>query len=137
MRFGDAGCADEDRDAIGLFVVGVFGPDPEVAEVKAVVTPQHDDGIVGEPECVEAVDHSTDLGIDITGAGVVTVHQLARDFLVDRRGVVLVGDGKVVADFPAAFVGDLWRIFREVRVGCEWQLLRVKQIPILFWGGEW
>ncbi len=47
---GDAGCGDEQGDAVGLLVVGVLGPDAEVAEVETVIAPEDDDGVFREAE---------------------------------------------------------------------------------------
>ena len=59
----DAGSGEHEGDAISLFVVAVLGPGTVITEMPAVVTPQHDEGVFGEPELVEGVEDATYLGI--------------------------------------------------------------------------
>ena len=86
---GDAGGGDEEGDAVGLFVVGVLGPDAVVAEVVAVVAPEDDDGVLGEAGAVEFVEDPADLGVHVAEGGVVAVDELAGECL--RRGGDLRG----------------------------------------------
>ena len=46
IRLGHTGCGDQDWNTIGLLVIGMFGPDPEVAEMKAMIAPEDHDGII-------------------------------------------------------------------------------------------
>lgn len=64
----------------GDFVVGVFAPVAEFAEVEAVVAPKDDDGVVGEAESVEGVEKLADEGIDVAHAGIVSVDEGAGFF---------------------------------------------------------
>ena len=85
----------------------MFGPDPEVAEMKAVIAPEDHDGIVSQTESLKRVGHPPNLGVDVAGAGVVSVDEFAGQFVGDLRAVVLVGNREVVADFPAALLSHL------------------------------
>ena len=99
-RAGDTGRHDEDGDAVGLFVVRVFGPDAEIAKVPSVIAPQDDDGVLLEAQSLQRGGHATDLRIDVSRAGVVAVDQLPRQRLaylpVHRHGCVR-------GNFPARF----------------------------------
>jgi hypothetical protein len=48
----------------------VFGPDAEVAQVKSMISPYHDDGVAGQVEPIEFGDHFSDLGIHVAYAGI-------------------------------------------------------------------
>ncbi len=68
---------DDDKGGTeGFFEESVFSPDGVLAEVPAVVTPENDEGVVGEAELVEACDDFSNLGVGIGDAGGV----VAADF---------------------------------------------------------
>ena len=65
-----------------MFVVGMFRPNAEVAKVKTMIAPKHDDCVVRKFQTVELLDHFSDLGVDVADAGVVTMNQIAFQFVV-------------------------------------------------------
>lgn len=64
------------------------------AEVVAVVTPEDDDGVVGELETTQFIEHASHLGIDKRDAGIVGLQGLA----TVKFGEVVIGDGVVVGE---------------------------------------
>ena len=126
---GDTGCHDEDGDAVGLFVVRVFGPDAEIAKVPSVIAPQDDDGVLLEAQSLQRGGHATDLRIDVSRAGVVAVDQLPRQRLahlpVHRHGCVR-------GNFPRPFQGHRRGVLGKGFDGGHRQLGGIKQIPVFF-----
>ena len=86
---------DDERGAGALLEHGAFLPDAVVfAEVVAVIAPEDNDGVVGEREAVEFVEHASHLGIDERDAGIVSLEGFAAVQFVE----VVVGDGVVVGE---------------------------------------
>ncbi len=84
------GCArggDDQRDARGLLVIGVLAPHAVVAQVPAVVAPEHDDRVPGETSLVERVEHAAQLGVHVAHGGVVAMDELALLFGGERSGL--------------------------------------------------
>ena len=63
------------------FVIVGFGPESLFSEVKPVVAPEANDGVVGEVECFKFVYESSQQCINVADACVVTVSELI-DFLI-------------------------------------------------------
>ena len=122
VGLGDTRGADEDGDAVGLLIVGVLGPDAMISEVEAMISPEHDDGVPGESETIQFIDHFADLGIDEAGACIVAVDEL------------LGCCGSVGIDLTTALVGDLGRTCWMIFEGGHWKLLRIMHVPIFFGG---
>ena len=95
--------SDDERSASAFFEEGAFLPNAEMlAEVVAMVAPQDDDGVVGELQTVERIEHATDLRINEGNAGAVGLQGLAAGEFVEavvRRGIVVseCGDWDVAA----------------------------------------
>ena len=81
---GHAGCGDDKRQARGLFVVVVLAPPAVVAEVPAVIAPEHDDGVRREAEPVEFVEHLAKLCVHVTHRRVIAVDEHARLIVADQ-----------------------------------------------------
>ena len=85
--------ADDEWSAGALFEHGSFLPDAIVfTEVVAVVAPEDDDGVIGELETVEFIEHTAHLGIDKRDAGIVGLQGLAAVEFID----VVIWNGVVV-----------------------------------------
>ncbi len=130
-----AGRDDEQRDAVGLLVVGVFGPDAEIAEVKPVIAPEHHERIRREREPVEFVDHPADLRIHETYAGIVAVDELTLQ-RGRKFGVRVLRHRFVGRDFTAAFVRHLGRSSGELLKLRHRQRRGIVQIPVFFRRGK-
>ena len=83
---------------IGLFVVGVLRPDAEITEMKSMVTPKHDDGVVFEAQLLQSKQDLADLCIDVTDTGVIAVDELAGEVVVDGSGITFVGDREIISE---------------------------------------
>ena len=59
-RSGDARCHEDDRDTVGLLVIGMLGPRAVITEVPAMVAPEHNDRGFVEPEASGSGLHRTD-----------------------------------------------------------------------------
>jgi len=79
---GDLWADDDEGGVEGFFKEGVFSPDGVLAEVPAVVSPEDDDGVIGETEVAEFLDDLSDLGISIADAGGVVLADLGGEFWV-------------------------------------------------------
>ena len=62
-------------------------PKAMLAELPAVIAPEHDDRVVGETFFIESVKHFADLCIGVADAGIVAVAQCFREF--SRDGIIL------------------------------------------------
>src|SRR5215475_9069341 len=97
--------------------------------MEAMIGEEHYDGILGELQAIEFVNHLADLRVRIARARVISVPQL-HGLLTRERP--LFGDPAVSAQFWPVVERDLWSVPRR-SVGTEfWYLCAVIHIPILF-----
>ena len=94
----------------GVLEVGVLVPEAVVAEVVAVIAPQHDYGSLAQAEPLEFGHHAPHLRIGIAGGGVVGADQLER-LLVGNRA--LLGDIGVGAQLARIVQRDFRRALRR------------------------
>ena len=78
--------------------------------MPAVISPQDNDGILGQAQLLECACHFANLRIHIAGARIVAVDELAGEFFIN---LAIGWDWLECRDLPAALQGDFWRIFRE------------------------
>ena len=71
-----AGDTDDKRNFGGFLAEADFGPEVVFAQVKAVITPEHDDGIVGMGACFECIQNSPDHRVGVAGARKVPVQSV-------------------------------------------------------------
>ena len=118
---------DDQRGPRRLLVVRVLAPHPVVAEVPAVVAPEDDDRVVGEPEGVEFLEQPADLGVHETRRRVVAVHERALERL---RQVAAFGDTSVVAEFVAELRGERRRGLRRHAGISQRQRGWIMEVPV-------
>ena len=130
----DAWSADEERDAVGLLVVGVLCPDAVIAEMKAMVAPENNQSGISEYQSVELIDDLTDLSIDKAGAGIITLDQLAFQFRGESR--IVLRHGFVGSNLTTMLMRHLGRARRVFLQGGHRQLLRIVHVPVFLRGRE-
>ena len=99
-----------------------------VAELPAVVTPEHDDRVVGDTGLVEGVEHAADLRVGVTDAGVVAVAKPAGH--VSRQWVAR-RDVEVLVEFTVGVSGKRGRAGRQLVDRGPWDRGRIVEVPIL------
>ena len=87
---------DDQRHAQRLLEERFLAPQAAIAQMKAVIAHEHDDGVLPEVEPVERLQDEADVGIGERDAG-----EIGRDALRLRRGLG--------ADGPFGLQGDLWK----------------------------
>ena len=97
-----AGHRGDEETVGGLLVVGVLVPIAVIVEVPAVVTEEHDHGVVAKTLTVEFVEDLADVLVCIRGAGVVGADQFASLFARDGA----VADVAVAAEFARVGAGE-------------------------------
>ena len=107
----------------------MFAPHAVVAEVKAVIAPQDDDGVVGKLEAVEFVEHATDLRIRKTGGGIVAVNQFPGVFVRERA---LRGNIAILAKFAPAGRRISWGAGGRFAAFGKLEGFAVVEIPVTF-----
>ena len=98
--------------------------------MPTVITPQDNDGILGQAQFLECPCHFANLRIHIAGARIVAVDELAGEFFIN---LAIGRDRLECRDLAAALEGDFRRIFRERLVNRHRQLGRVVHVPIFLW----
>ena len=124
----DTRCDDDQRDARRLFVVGVLAPHAVIAEMPAVVAPQHDDRVLRQTGLVESRDHSPQLGIHIADGGVVAVDQGTLRVVGNRP---VGGHVLVVPQLTAELWSVAGSLLRRFAQRGERELGSVIHVPIL------
>ena len=56
---------ENDRDSIGLLIVGVLGPDPVIAKMPSMVSPQNHNGVSVQFESIKGLQHFANLRVGI------------------------------------------------------------------------
>ena len=92
------------------FEVRVFAPVAGFAERVAVVAPQHDDGVVLQPQPLKRPQQLADLCVGVADAGIVAMTQLAR--LLGRDAFVF-GNIGVAAHLEVIRIGEVGRPVRS------------------------
>ena len=80
------GRGNDEGHAGGFFKVALFHPEAVFAEVKAVIAPENDNGVVPEFEAIEGVEDTADLGVDEGNGGEVGAFAFAG--LIDGESTV-------------------------------------------------
>ena len=87
------GATDDEGDAGAFFEQAALVPEAVLAEMPAVIGGEDDDGVVGQVQALERIEHAAGLGVDVADAG-----QIAADggaALIGRRGDRVAGNGTV------------------------------------------
>ena len=117
---GDLRGHDDEWSPGGFIKEGAFLPQMMLAEVVAVIAPQHHHGRGPEVQLIHRLQQHADLGIDEAHAGEVGLKRLAEDLgrvAVVRHGdVVRDGGGRDVA---GVFLGHLRELDAIQRLGIE------------------
>jgi len=124
---GESWRGDDQRDAGRLFVVGVLAPDAMIAKVPAMVTPQDDDGVFGEPQSIQLVEHATGLRVHVARRGVIAMDQRPLQLV---RQLAAGGNVLVPAKFAAGLRGVAGRSHGRGLWRSQLERGRVVQIPI-------
>jgi hypothetical protein len=103
LGFGDLGGGDDEGRSGGFVKEGAFLPEAVLAEMVAVVAPEHDEGFVPELVVVEGIEDKADLSINEGDAGVVG----AKGFTEGVVGQSVAGGGAVVREGCGRDVGAI------------------------------
>ena len=79
-------------------------PEAVIAELPAVIAPEHDDGVVREAFLVERIEHLADLRVGVADARVVAVTQRLREVGGNR---IFLRHAEVVVQLAVVVSGKL------------------------------
>lgn len=133
LIFGEAGRGDDEGDVGGDLVGGVLTPFAVVAEVVAVVSPEDDDGVLGEAGVIEGFHEAADLGVHEADGGAVAVDELAGFGVVEDFGIR--GDVGVVFQLaPSGAV--VWKSADDFSAGGDFDFVALIEVPVFPGGVE-
>lgn len=123
---GQAGSAKQQRGAQRFLEERVLAPHGVLAEVPTVVAPQEDDGVVGQAELFQAIQHESDLSIGIGNAGgVVAAEGSGEVGVLSWVAIPAMISHKFAGAVPSGLAGGLvgmgdgW----EIGIGVEVEIL--------------
>ena len=126
----DAWCRDEEGDAGIEFKVRRFAPEGVFAEVEAVIRPERDDGLAGEPRGIECVEDAPELGIEEADGGEVAMAEFAGG--IGREGSALLP----AEDFLGTVAGDGGGVLRPCGGRDFRKMVTSVKVPVAFRGIE-
>ena len=120
-----AGFGNDERHARVGFEVGELADERVFADLIAVVAPEHDDRVAGKIETIEFVEDFSDLRVEITDRGKISVAEMpdgggGQRAVLGRAGVA-AGLGRAVAGHRRRAFGP----FRRIRPGDRLGLIEI------------
>src|SRR5688572_25854569 len=88
----------------------MFAPHAVIAEMPAVIAPEHDDGVVCQFEAIEFVQHASDLRIHVADRRVITMDQCPRLLIGHWPGIRHVA---VLTQLSPCRWRIIWRALRR------------------------
>ena len=122
--FGHAGPGPDEGNVGSPFPQGVLSPIAFFAEVVAVVTPKHDDGVVRVGTFLQSIEDTAEHGVGITDAGKVAMNRIVPGI----EGFKFLYDaGTTGLHFPDLFGKIVQVVFFDWR---EFDFLRIVEIKV-------
>ena len=127
------GSPNDQRDTGGYFVIGRFSPDAHVPQMPTMIAPDHDHGVVPDTRFVESLEHHSDLRIDITDAGIISMQEGLGQLRANRS---LLGNTMAGAQLEGSMQPRSRPTLRALGLLSQFDFFTIIQIPIFFRGDE-